>query len=967
MFCYKCGSQIKDGNMFCTQCGAKVVIVDLDKKDEVEEPAKAEEPAKVEEPVKAEEPVVTEEPAITEEPVITEEPAITEEPVVTEEPAVTEEVEIIEPIILEPVQVGTDKKVDTWLENDEVEEKEKKGNLILLIGSIVVLLAVLGVAALLIMKFFVGTTEGEDEDTGKKGKGNSYIVHLYSGEGDADAPIMDAEISLYSESISEDNLVAEASYDEKNSQYKVKKIDEGNYIFDIKADGYYDYSTSLEVVNKGEADIYLTPKAQNGAAIFRVDWSGTLDADVCMYDVENDEYVSIGNSVNEYAGCVQSDNSDDKAFEIFTLPSSLIRSNSWMLYVVDSTAAPDDLTTTMEADGVTVTYYSANGEISQYTADPGKNEPIWLVGELTNSGSFLEKNEYYADCLGENSWSQMLKLDQLDRFKMQIADINQSSGILKEFDPAEDNYKPGVRDDLKNWDKTVFYALEERYQSPGYYDKNYCTLKKLQVRSKLTGNIVDYDAYLNPDTGLPNKIVSIEYKNGEIEVMEYYYDNDGKISFIFYYLTDNYVSTYATVGKKGNRFLFDGDILTTWRIVEDENHIMNLCANKAEEARLKTASWKKNSIFRYDKLGEDERQLYDDMELRMINFAYNTYDLICNNEGVGQIVGVVYKNQYVPASNVVVELYDESFENVLYSTTTDANGEYVIGVPHSNYTYNVRVKTGGDDSACDIYQICMDESSFIIYVDSVIFFDDNTNKQTIKLYIGNAFLGHGASIGDAEIHVRSGINNRNGSILEDRRTNADGYVELFLLPGVYTIEASKSGFESIFYTIVSNPYEDNWYEYYTPPTLSEGEYAIVLSWGLYPTDLDSHLFTSDGSGTQHIWYQDKYDGHSSYLDVDDTSSYGPETVTIRRFDASNYYKYCVVDYSNSSRQNYNSTEMSYSNATVAVYSAGGHLATYHVPVNREGVVWEVFEIRNGRLTPIQRYYNGMEDYSWWDH
>ena len=65
--------------------------------------------------------------------------------------------------------------------------------------------------------------------------------------------------------------------------------------------------------------------------------------------------------------------------------------------------------------------------------------------------------------------------------------------------------------------------------------------------------------------------------------------------------------------------------------------------------------------------------------------------------------------------------------------------------------------------------------------------------------------------------------------------------------------------------------------------------------------------------------------------------------------------------------NYISTDMSYSNATVNVYSSGGHVATYHVPVNKEGVVWEVFEIRNGKLTPIQRYYTGMEDYSWWNH
>ncbi|MBQ0028472.1 MAG: zinc-ribbon domain-containing protein [Lachnospiraceae bacterium] len=981
MYCTRCGNELIEGNKYCTRCGQEIKW----KVNPVKEDAKAFSPEESKEDVTVIPSNETEEDAtviLTDE---TEEDAtviLTNE---TEEDATvilageskedaTEVVNGVEnrPFYFqmpqaEPARGGLNNPVfaDEYIVN-KPSDKGKNVIIALMIGCIVALTILLGV-----LLFFInsGKSSGEEGESGGGIHlgGSVYGVHLYAADDDSNICLEGAEIDIYEGEDFQKQSKAKVTYDEEAKTYAIKKIKDGTYRFDIKVDGFCEYIDDIEVSDEGSVDIFVTPKPVDGMNVFRVDWNGEHDIDLCMYNQSGDEYVSVGNAVDAYAGCIKKDNGSNSRYELFYLSKELLATGNWTLYAVDSAAVVSDAVSTMEADGITITHYDSTGVKGEYVADAGNDSPIWCVGELTQDGSFNLVNEYLGDCGGTNKWTQLIKLDFTGRFKVQIEELNRYSETLKYFDPSADNYQTGIRNEEQAWDKTVFYALEEHHQSAGYYDKNYCLLKKLQVRNQLTGNLVDYDAYMNPDTGLPNKIVSIEYKDGGIEVMEYYYDNAGKINFIFYYLTDNYVSTYATVNKPGNRFLFDGDCMTTWRIIEGGNKVTNLCSNKTEEARLKEGSWNKRSIFRYDKLGTDERQLYDDMEKRMINFAYNTYDLVCNNEGVGQIIGVAYRDEYSPMAGAVVELYDESFENVLYSTTTDSNGEYVILIPYMEYTYNVRVYSLNGDSSCDIYKIGMDENSFIIYVDSVLFFSDNTSKQEVQLYIGNAFYGYGTSVGDADVYVRSGINNRDGSVLESLKTNAEGYVQIFLLPGMYTVEASKSGFESIYYTIISNPYENNWYEYYTPPTLSEGEYAIVLSWGETPSDLDSHLFTSGGTDSQHVWYRNKNDNYNSFLDVDDTSSYGPETVTIRTFDPNKYYKYCIVDYTNSSMGNYISTDMSYSNATVNVYSSGGHVATYHVPVNKEGVVWEVFEIRNGKLTPIQRYYTGMEDYSWWNH
>lgn len=56
-----------------------------------------------------------------------------------------------------------------------------------------------------------------------------------------------------------------------------------------------------------------------------------------------------------------------------------------------------------------------------------------------------------------------------------------------------------------------------------------------------------------------------------------------------------------------------------------------------------------------------------------------------------------------------------------------------------------------------------------------------------------------------------------------------------------------------------------------PETANRGVVTVTLNWGAEP-DVDLHVFEPDGT---HVFYADRQ-GHVGYLDVDDTSSFGPE-------------------------------------------------------------------------------------------
>lgn len=147
--------------------------------------------------------------------------------------------------------------------------------------------------------------------------------------------------------------------------------------------------------------------------------------------------------------------------------------------------------------------------------------------------------------------------------------------------------------------------------------------------------------------------------------------------------------------------------------------------------------------------------------------------------------------------------------------------------------------------------------------------------------------------------------------------------------------------------------------------MSAGQIRIIMDWGLTPADLDSHLTgpTVDGSSRFHVYFgDDAYYGAGSdtvaALDHDDTSSYGPETITIYT-QSTGTYRYSVHDYSNGSRTS--STALGASGARVRLYVGDRLVRTYHVPTGAAGTLWTVFEINGTTITPINQM--GYEDVS----
>ncbi len=169
------------------------------------------------------------------------------------------------------------------------------------------------------------------------------------------------------------------------------------------------------------------------------------------------------------------------------------------------------------------------------------------------------------------------------------------------------------------------------------------------------------------------------------------------------------------------------------------------------------------------------------------------------------------------------------------------------------------------------------------------------------------------------------------------------YYFLLTSPKTAMLKVEKAEFITVEYSdVLTQLSQTTRQEAVLSEVLDEHEYRVVLTWGSSPSDLDSHL---EGPG-YHVYYQ-AMTGTNAQLDVDDTTSYGPETVTFRTEDDKTY-TYYVHDFSN--KGNAGSTALQASGAVVTVYNGGNNIATLHVPTGTAGIYWNVFTIRNGQIS-----------------
>lgn len=259
------------------------------------------------------------------------------------------------------------------------------------------------------------------------------------------------------------------------------------------------------------------------------------------------------------------------------------------------------------------------------------------------------------------------------------------------------------------------------------------------------------------------------------------------------------------------------------------------------------------------------------------------------------------------------------------------------------------------------------EAGVTTYIHRLSAVPESSENGTVSGSIINAFNG---SIVQDEIKLefRRGIDydqSAPGNVVKSIVVSNGSY-SVSLPAGNYTVTATGTGYimtKSYIYSYGGNSIGNQ--DVVISPEFATGESSIrfVLTWGEVPRDLDSHLTGPTPEGNRfHIFYANKdfnYDlsgGVSKLyanLDIDDVTSYGPETVTINAF-SDGRYDYYIHDYTN--RNSTTSDYLRNSQAVVRVYNSNNELLrTFNVPTGGSAsTIWHVFsvDVRNGEYTIV---------------
>ena len=536
------------------------------------------------------------------------------------------------------------------------------------------------------------------------------------------------------------------------------------------------------------------------------------------------------------------------------------------------------------------------------------------------------------------------------------------SAKADKIDIYKKNKSPNARNYKADWNEKIFYTLEDinTKSSKDGQIKKYKLVRK-ELINKKNGNRIEYEVYKHPKTGKMHKITSIEHRKNDLEITDYYYDDKGKPNFVYQRKDSIYTPVYASFEFTGDRYFFNNDSLIKWRFVKK--------ANDVEEISLKTDKNRKDvKQYSYLDINKKKQKAYDRKEVRMLNAAYNTYNAMLKKSKKSIVKGYIVDSKRNPVANATVEFVHS--DKVIGTVKTNANGYYTTGVLPVKDGYTIRVSADGYQTTEGAKAI-IDKTGAVIWIDviSLVPVSEASHKVSVNVYDGETVKYDNDNVvrtflSGTEVIARRGVNNKTGEQVATGTTDGSGNLVIELTSGVYTLEIRMNGYVVGYRTVTVD--EDKNVSVALAKPVTDKQMKVVLSWD-GEQDLDSYLFTpyrAKKGNMAYIGGSYSEDKHGNRLYLDSKNGNNVEIINIANIKKGNY-KYYVSDYTNSLKKNYSAKDMAGLNIRVEVYDKNGLVAVYIIPYNPNGVIWEVFEIKNGKVVPLQNTYKNVKGKKWW--
>lgn len=592
-----------------------------------------------------------------------------------------------------------------------------------------------------------------------------------------------------------------------------------------------------------------------------------------------------------------------------------------------------------------------------------------------SGGIFLAKKMAGGESLQVQGAGEELKLAAYDLEQLEVVENYQRPEDADLIDLYQDTHQPSPRDLNGIWDSSLFYWLEDG-DADSQEDNHIadCILERLCLIRKDNGHSVDYEVYRDGENEAIYKIVSVEYlEDGTQELTDYYY-KDGKPNFVFRRNDTVYTPSYASIDKVGERYYFNQDQMVKWRWIYEPQSVK-------QWVLVPEDTW--YTQWAYADITPDEQKEYDAKEREMLNASYNTYHTISNYSRVSLLEGYVLDENGGPLEGVAVGVGDLETGEPFVKLETGADGRYAWEITDSARDYFLIFQKEGCNAAVmepvlssgrqmEQEQVVLyeaGEEAYPVAIDVFQMAEMDGDLETEEESGGSAEAA-AKSLKGAEVEIRWGINCVSGEPLTTVTTDEAGRVSLKLQAGTYTAVAKKAGFApmTVVFTAKNQirPVEIYCLE---EPAGDDPVWRVALTWDSGSgADLDSTMFTpekGDSGNRVYINAVNPWDSYGNRFLYDGKGENSCEVIELT-LPQKGSYKYYVNDYEGAMEEGgQKSTALSGAQACVSVFRDGRLVRSFRVPSDTQGVIWEVFEIQNNEVVPIQNVYGSAEGKGWW--
>lgn len=327
-----------------------------------------------------------------------------------------------------------------------LQEKSGNGRKWGIIGGAVAGLVAVVVLLIVVLGGKDKPAGGQDGLAGKTAAGADGVQTDDSGKAMVNLSLCFREV-LYNEGLPDTRVILTGGYDNPDGEIiadfttqsdgtVMTELEAGEYTLCWKAEGYYSGQENL-TVSDTEINVvrHMIPVLTEQKAYVLIEWDSDRDLDLCVFNAQTRQYINIVSAVDDAGDFLFYDNDGADGYELICLND--YTAGIYTVYVRDGASLLQGTESIMEAEGLTVSVYTADGLLYHAKADTEETAALWSAVYL-HHGEAIELEDYIYD-LTDYAWAVRDKHDESNARNEEVWSAEEDAALLANLQSKDSN------------------------------------------------------------------------------------------------------------------------------------------------------------------------------------------------------------------------------------------------------------------------------------------------------------------------------------------------------------------------------------------------------------------------------------------------------------------------------------------------------------------------------------------------